>query len=65
MRSAAIAVNLLILLKRLVRARAGVEVAADLDAVPWDVLEASRRLVRRKEAIEGTEKLRGHFRLHA
>lgn len=41
------------------------DVASDLDAIPWDVLEVCRRLVRRKQAIEGSGKLQGNFRLHS
>ncbi len=39
------------------------DVASDLDAVPWDVLEVCRKFVKRGEAAEGTGKQRGHFRL--
>lgn len=41
-----------------------VEVALVLDAIPWDVLEVCRRLVKRKEAMEGSSRLQGHFRLN-
>jgi hypothetical protein len=39
------------------------EIASRLDAVPWDVLEVCRRLVKRKQAVEESGELRGHFRL--
>jgi hypothetical protein len=38
------------------------EIANALDAVPWDVLMACRRLVRMGLAREGTGKRRGSFR---
>lgn len=39
-------------------------IASDLNAIPWDVLEVCRWLVRRNEAIEGSGNLQGNFRLH-
>jgi hypothetical protein len=38
-------------------------IAESIDAVPWDVLTACRRLVRMGIAREGKGKQRGHFRL--
>jgi hypothetical protein len=40
-----------------------VEIADHLDAVPWDTLLGCRVLVKRGEAVEGREDLRGHFQL--
>lgn len=37
-------------------------IAEDLGAVPWDVLDALRHLVRKGIALEGTGNQEGHFR---
>lgn len=39
------------------------DIASDAAAIPRDVIEVCRRLVKRNEAVEGSGKLRGHFRL--
>jgi hypothetical protein len=42
-----------------------VEIADELDAIPWDILRACRALVRQGRAEEGRESLLGYFRLSA
>jgi len=44
------------------RPRSYVEIADELEAVPWDVLRACRKLVRAGEAREGHNEHRGEFR---
>lgn len=44
------------------RYRDSLEIADEIDALPWDVLLACRHLVREHQAIEGWDHERGHFK---
>ncbi len=44
------------------RYRAALEIADEIDALPWDVLLACRQLVRERFATEGWDRERGHFK---
>lgn len=41
-----------------------VDIADNINELPWDVLTACRQLVRNKQAVELTGKKRGWFKLH-